>query len=421
MRLTINKKNIIFDIVNKFFFLAVLTFGFFPILPPKLKGLPVIFLLGSAFFSFFLENRKKHPVKFLLLFSSLYIVYALSLSYSNNIAAGLKTLETTSSLIIIPFCFHTLSNRIDISKILTKVFLPVFVISSFIYGILIIAYFAYLGLYSQEKTLSYCLSYLNGMFFLSEHPIYASMYFGIAILLSIKLMSINKNFMKILLFIGILFNLYIMFMLIRKGVLIALIISVLSYFYFEKRYKFMNYKKLIIVFLGILLVTLNFKESISNRFLELVSSESYEYVNEKNSTSIRYFIYKCSLNSIKQNLFLGYGIGGEKEALKDCYSETSEHLSKLNYNSHNQYLGILLSVGLLSLLLFFMQLFIYSKSFYNNHSTLYNQILLFYVILLFSENILDRQSGVILFSFLMNYFFYINLNKKDDFTRFKQI
>ena len=84
--------------------------------------------------------------------------------------------------------------------------------------------------------------------------------------------------------------------------------------------------------------------------------------NEKlNSNQTRKAIYLCSIKSMQGNWLFGFGVGDVKDSLRECYNETSESLIVGNYNSHNQYLSILLGTGLLGLLIFIYFLFINYK------------------------------------------------------------
>lgn len=410
-----NYKGLFLNVVNVFFLITLITFSLSPLIPNKIKGLPVVFLVLTAVLTLFIKETKlkeKINIKYTLLFSSLFILYILSLVYTENLKYGFRKLETTASLFLIPFSFAMIFKYIKISSKQIGLVKYAYILSSVIYAFSVLLYLNYLGFEYCLNNMSPCLSYLDGMFFLSEHPIYISMFIGLGIIFIINNFGHQNLFFKILLLIGLAINLYVLIFLTRKGVIIALAISFFAFFFKIKKLRRLNYI-VIIVLLGLLFIFLfNFKDALVNRFSELGASITYEKIDENNSTSIRFAIYKCASLIIKENIYLGYGIGDVTDVLVSCYKKKAVILVENRYNSHNQYFGILLSVGIFGLIIFIMQLFVYLKSAFSNNDLLYLQILLFFMFLFLTENILDRQSGVILFSFLANYFYFVNYPKK---------
>ena len=80
---TINKVNILNGLI--------LTFAVFPIIPNSIKGLPVILLFVGALFFF---KKREVNWKSLLVNSSLFLMYTISVIYSNDHSVALKKLET---------------------------------------------------------------------------------------------------------------------------------------------------------------------------------------------------------------------------------------------------------------------------------------------------------------------------------------
>ena len=99
---------------------------------------------------------------------------------------------------------------------------------------------------------------------------------------------------------------------------------------------------------------------------------------------------------------MGYGLGDVKNELKKCYEE-NELFSNPNeyYNSHNQYVSYYLTSGIFGLLtlVFFLFNLLY-KGIKEHHGLLIGLVIFFAITMLF-ENILERQSGLTIFSFLM--------------------
>ena len=154
-------------------------------------------------------------------------------------------------------------------------------------------------------------------------------------------------------------------------------------------------------------VTIKFIPDISNRFNDF----SVLFDNTKaSSTNLRINLINTTLNAINEKPLFGYGIGDTKDVLSALEDKNSFFKGKY-YNTHNQFLNTTLATGIIGLLLFIffllknLQLIVF-RSFEQL------SIVLLFVALMFIENILDRQNGIIYFSIFINYFsFYNKINK----------
>ena len=84
---------------------------------------------------------------------------------------------------------------------------------------------------------------------------------------------------------------------------------------------------------------------------------------------------------------------------------------KNRYNTHNQYLSIWLGMGSIGLLLFLYLILYNLKLMYITQNFLGFSILLLFIGVMFFENILERQTGVILCAFMLNLFGFECSNK----------
>lgn len=119
---------------------------------------------------------------------------------------------------------------------------------------------------------------------------------------------------------------------------------------------------------------------------------------QPHEVNYRYGIWYCSSQIIKDHLWLGVGADQAQNSLNNCYQsftyQSYEDFSKVTYNSHNQYVdwimkfGILFG-GLLSISLFF---------FLPKSTAIYQLFVLTIVCSFLTENILDRQIGVVFYS-----------------------
>ena len=237
------------------------------------------------------------------------------------------------------------------------------------------------------------------MIAIGQHPIYASIFLSISVIFYVQLIK-TKNLKSISsqMFFGFLtvLNVVLMMILLSKGVLIALGITlVFSLVKHQKNIKFMRLGILVIIASFLLLFIFN------RRMGELLVPEVYKEVNPNFSTSIRIGVYKCSLEKISENWLFGYGLGDSQIALNSCYEKKSNYLLANEFNTHSQYLDILLKTGVLGLLVFLFFLLSNLRRASSANNQVAFMIILFYGLVFLTENILSRQSGVILFYFLL--------------------
>ncbi|KAB1066522.1 O-antigen ligase family protein [Tamlana haliotis] len=395
--------------------IAFILLGLFPIFPFNLK--PVIVGVVIAISVFYYFKRAETVFSNIYLFNGiLFILYGISFFYSQDKVYALKRLETSLSLVLLPIFFILLSSGVLSKKTLLhieKVFFKTFYFSVLLMSIVIYIYICSLGYFNGLVSYSFCLSYIeHRLWVFNDHPIYISIFLAIALIFSIRLYKSGSKYIKALILIGDLVVLSTLFFLSRKGVIIALIISFI--FLAFKTLRFTKIRVLYLAAVAIFMAVFFFiSSSQSKRFKEIFNQETYtNSINENlSSTSIRFGIYKCAVKQIPQSGFFGFGIGDVKHALQDCYQETSALLVNKNYNTHNQYLNTILATGVIGLLIFCFSLFMLFRFSINRNDYIFTAVLIFYSIALLTENILDRQNGIILFSILINYFTFQNILK----------
>tara|TARA_B110000046_G_scaffold173149_1_gene195503 strand:+ start:11692 stop:12897 length:1206 start_codon:yes stop_codon:yes gene_type:complete len=378
----------------------ILFFAIFPIIPNSLKGLPVILLAIGALFFF---KKREIKWKWLLINSSLFLAYTISVLYSNDHSVALKKLETALSVLVIPIAFFLLLPHFKISNKLQQVFIKTFICSTTLFSIYSVVYITF-----RNSSLNYLWitdgyrNIITDMPFIGQHPIYASIFLALATLFFVYLFKhrLFKSSKEVfLLLILTVINLVFLIFLSSKGVILALFIIVFFFFLLEKTKK--RYKSLIIVSFILSVLTLFI---YNRRMNELISAQTYEEFNPSLSTSVRLGIYGCSWSIIKKQLFIGYGVGDAQRELNLCYANKSDILLMHRFNSHNQYMDITIKTGVTGLFVFLGFLIINFLDAIKKKNQLLIMILVLYCILFLVENVLSRQSGVILFFFLICFF-----------------
>lgn len=381
-------------------FYSILFFAIFPFIPNRLKGLPVILLFLVSSFLYVKEKKRSYPFKKVFRFSTLYLVLLLSLINTTNFSGIDKTLSTGLSLLIIPISIGLLySIKESFSYVLLLNYTKINLIVTSFYSLSILFYFNKLGVFSNEISLYDALAYItNEMWLINQHPIYASIFIALPILLTIYfwLLLKRRSFITFTLPLVVI-NLLTLLVLERKGVIVSFLLSLLVLFFCFLKQK--KSKRIVIGFVLAFFVTSFVLSTTSNRFKELYNIKNYTGELKFNSTSLRFGIYNCVISKIKESPLFGFGLGDVQEELEKCYLSKSKLLLELKHNSHNQYLSYFLSSGISGFLLLFVVMIKTLIDGIQNKNIVLLIITVFFAVCMMFENILERQSGVILFSF----------------------
>ena len=219
---------------SKIFNWSILLFSLFPILPNKIKGLPVILLLITSLFFF---KRKNIMWWRFFLNSSLYFLFLFSFFITENIGLEAKfRLETTLSILVIPVIFYILIPSVKFQKKLLNNFIRVFIFSSIVFMLIVFLY-----IILDRDTIYYSSWFANKartliveVPYIGQHPIYASIFSSISLIFIIKLFRDNKNkslLKGILTTLGILSQSLFLILIISKAVVISLLVSLVFYFF----------------------------------------------------------------------------------------------------------------------------------------------------------------------------------------------
>lgn len=392
-----------------------LLFAFFPIIPNTVKGFPVVMLfLGSLFFN----QKKKINWNWFLINSSIFFLYLLSLTYTKNVSYGMSIIETALTFLIIPLVFFVIIPQVKISQQLRTKFIILFIVSTTIFSCLVL-----FCIIIDNKTDYYKNFYSNkfriiveNIPLIGQHPIYASIYLGISLIFITYLFKRNQLSYKkrkgLLLILLSLINIVLLVMLSSKGVIFSLIILLIMYLVQtivrEKK------QKQGLVFLSVLFIGVLMLFTFNRRMNEMIKFDTYTSLNSNYSNSFRVNIYNCAINVFKRSPFLGYGVGDAQDELNNCYSYKDQLLLNNKYNSHNQYLDFAIKLGLLGLATFMVLLIANYQYAKYSKDELFRYIIIFYCLNFFTENLLARQSGLILFVFLINFF---RINKQPSLLR----
>lgn len=397
------KTNLFSKLVN----LSLLLCSIILLIPNKFKAYPII-LLGVSAILYYIKNRteQKFPFKKVGLLSLLFLLFIVSIAYTGDLKSAFTKLSTMSSLLVFPVIFGLLdASDYRLKTTIEKRFFLLFIFSNVLFIIVSFCYF-----WNQEFNFSETIVHYSNLVSLrfgafSMHPIYFSLYVGVAMLMLVHTIKQEKNilnkigYIMVFAFFGV-----IMAILMRKGPIIYLMLSLLLLMFFYFKIK----KAVVALGVLILIIALSIqylpKYKNINRFEELVNLNN----TGKSSTNARINIYHCAVEKIAEKPFLGYGIGGVQSHLDECYTakKITFEDNKKSYNSHNQYFGIILTIGIFGFLLYLASLYQIIKVYISKRSFLGISILAFFLLNFLSENLIERENGALLYALLLCFFFY---------------
>ena len=158
--------------------------------------------------------------------------------------------------------------------------------------------------------------------------------------------------------------------------------------------------------------------SLQGRLHELFwELDLYETTGDPNGHSLtqRFEFWKAAVGIIKENILIGVGTGDLEQAFDLQYDKMKSPLFKeWRLHSHNQYLSIAVSFGIIGLVWFLITLiypmFICKKT----SDYLYVTFFLIAVVSFLTEDTLETQAGVTFFAFFNSFFLFVN--RKEEIT-----
>lgn len=138
----------------------------------------------------------------------------------------------------------------------------------------------------------------------------------------------------------------------------------------------------------------------------MVAYDNYADDKDANGSSVfqRVEYIKASLNIIKENPILGVGTGDISVAFNDYYEKSNSKLTRENrLRSHNQYLAIAVAFGVVGLIWFLFSMIYPLYADKKNLNYLYIVFLLIMMLSMLTEDTLETQIGVTLFTFFNSF------------------
>lgn len=273
-------------------------------------------------------------------------------------------------------------------------------------------------LFSLYKILIYYLNYgylpfndgwaVNKILVL-ERP-YAGFFSLISIIISFDLYKKEVGY-KTLYLLSLIVSIFFLFIISARISILSFIIILFIYLFITIK-SGIKYKMQLIVFSSTLFISAFFlNQNLAKRFF-LKSDFHTSYTIAKDSEP-RIIIWGCAKKIITSEGFNNLiGISSYekvKQELTQCYSTSIDNIQKrswfLNqkYNTHNQFIGIYLLGGIISISLFLSFIVI---SFYLTRNNFFGlSIMIAITLFLFVENLFQRQFGIYIFIITYSVYF----------------
>ncbi|WP_062055024.1 O-antigen ligase family protein [Aquimarina longa] len=396
-----------------FEYLGFLFLAAFPIYPYFLLSLSMISFCVFTLIDFFLRkksiNKKRIYIPIIFTF---YIFLMVSSILIEGFHMGYKPLRASMVIFVLPFLSFFFSRLSINSEQKRKIFL-IFTLASFLLAILIIITSVIRSLDNEIAFYNIVRVSAQNISFIDIHPVYVSMYFIVSIFYILSSFKrIKKLPNKILSIIVIAFFSLMILLLVSRIAIFTCII--LLFLMFIKNNKITLFKKILysLITISLIIFSLLIIKPLRAQFDEISSKEEFVLPYKKFPTSpqIRIGIYTCSWSIIESNWIMGYGALDFQKKLNKCYEKYNNY-QKINYNTHNYYLFLLGSGGIICLVLFLGSIFFQIKSSIFNKNFLHLVFILIIITFSLSENILSRSYGATFFTFFTLLF--LSVSKQD--------
>ena len=350
--------------------------------------------------------------KLAFLFIGLSLLNLLGMLYSEDQKAALFVAERRTSLFIFPIILSTIFlKQISVQRILFTVVVGCFLTSfiGFLYS---------LSQYISGNGGSDLFYNDNLLLLFKMQAVYFAFFTNVSVFIVIHLISkgfFNKTFKYFAFFLIAWFILINFLMASRLSIIILYLtgISFLAIYLIRSK----KYKTLLISLFGVIVLlltiviifpkTMNRFKAITNIEYDFENTNRINHFNDApkkenwNGLNIRLAIWACATETYKESAFIGYGSGDAYAALRKKYEEKKFHFAlQEDYNTHNQYLDFGLSFGILGVLVLIASILYPILVAFKQGNYLYLAFLILLATSMLTENILNRNMGIIFYGLL---------------------
>lgn len=369
-----------------------------------------IYFFIWCLFSLFLikkNNFNKKNIINIIILGALCLSYAISYFFVEDKKLILKMISRSLPLLLFPL-FLIINTQIINKQTLNKSLL-IFSFSNVIVCIFTWLKIFYLGFWKVLDENNFYNPVFRNIFFDSTkiHLPYLGLFFVFSIYILTVAAFNQKNIKLLFIYIFSIITLIssVVIISVRTAILSLIIAAFLTILF---KLKLSNkVKSYSIIAILLTLIGISQISSIKNR-INYLWEEKIELPNKNQNPenfNVRYGIYNCSIDIIKSTFITGVGPTNVQKNLNECYNKFDyknyDDYNTITYNSHCQYSDILIKYGIFGFIIFIISLLWGIK----NSNISYFGFIIIILLALLTENLFDRQHGIMFFSFYNALFF----------------
>ncbi len=345
----------------------------------------------------------------IILFLLFYSLFVIGMLYTENTSVGKFNMEKKMSLLVFPLMLGTSQ---FLNGNVRRTVLKFFVASCFIASLICLGNGFYQYFFYEDSSYFF---YMNLTSILDSHAIYFAMYLCFSIFILLYFLRSDflmlSRYQKIFLLLIILYFFCFIILLSARMVLVFLFLSLAiggTYFSYKKR-KMMTWL-VVLMLISVASVFIAGKSVFLRERITKLFETDFSVIDggKENGLTIRLVKWKCSWEGIKENPLLGTGTGDAQNYLNKCYERKNfwGQYPAYHFNSHNQYLETMLAIGLLGLVLLLACMTIPFVAAIRKKQILFITFLLLFSFNSLTESLLERQQGIVFFTFFISLFFF---------------
>lgn len=340
------------------------------------------------------------------LFFALYVIFFLKATDTKD---GLFELEKKLSFLVFGILFLFKSKK--------PISFP-FWIFSFILLVIIRSIIGFVGSIIMYNEIHIMPAFFTSRFSQHIHPSYLSFYIIICLITTFywqykKVINFPKWFLIIFSIIAIVSILLLSSLSANLFLFFTIIALLVFYLYKKLKPKLASVIVICLIIISFLVIkyvnfrAINFSETYNNTVTFIENPQ--EYINSENfikkANEKRLILWTLSWQKIKENP-MGYGVGSAGDVYRDVYSRygLTSFMNPL-LDSHNQYLRIAIEMGIIGLLAYLAIISVYIVKAIKQKKYLLLYVMICIVYFGMWESILQRQSGVVFFTYMATFLF----------------
>ncbi|MDO5975336.1 O-antigen ligase family protein [Flavivirga jejuensis] len=343
-----------------------------------------------------------------------YLIIVFGIFNSTNLDRAFSQIQTGLSLFLYPLCFSMLPEK-SLSKINKRKVDDAFIVSLVIFSATVFLYYFLIKGKSWLFLVHHYITLIDKIIWekYQIHSLYLALLLIISIILSLRGAIKTKNKFFILHIVNIVYSLSLLAIMNKRASIILIIVTSLLFLFTLKK----NVRKIAVIsafgaitlLLGLVIYLPRFNGNSFSEFKKIEQS-----INDpKTSIGARIVLNKATFEIFKNNPLFGVGTGDDMQILSEATTKLSDGIVE-KYNSHNQFNSYLIRTGLFGLSIFLFYCFFLLKMALKSKDIVFICLLIIFFGNMLIENILEREAGVLVFSFFISYYsrIYFKYEKK---------